>query len=153
MALTLGFSSPTPRTMTKQANIETSRAGRNRQQQVAGGDQCSAEHDGTLCADQAVGNPTAGQRRQVNAGVVQAIDRRGSLVIEAEAARRHRGDQEENENRPHAIEGESFPHLGEEQRGQPARVPEKRCGSNLSSGFALSLLRCLFLACRYFFFE
>ena len=57
----------------------------------------------------------------------QARARRQAPHHRADAARR-RGDQEEHEDRTHAIVGEPFPHLGEEQRGQPARVPEKRGG-------------------------
>ena len=70
-----------------------------------------------------------------------------------EAAGGDRGDQEQDEHGAHAVEGEPLPHLGEEQRGEATRMPEKSGSSTSGPGFALSLFCFLFLACRYFFFE
>ena len=109
----------------RQSNIEAARAARGREQGVAEGDGNTPGHHGTLRADQAVRDPAAGQRRQVNSRVVQAVNSRGGFVIQAESAVGHRVDEEQHQQGTHAVEGESLPHFGHEQRGEAARLTQE----------------------------
>jgi len=48
-----------------------------------------------------------------------------ALVLASEATRRQRGRHIEKEQGAHPVEAETLPHLGEEERGQPAGMPEE----------------------------
>ena len=54
--------------------------------------------------------------------------------VEAQAAGGERRRHEEDQQRAHAVVAEALPHLGEEERGQAARVAEERCDRRLSRG-------------------
>ena len=81
--------------------------------------------DGAPQSEQPVGDPAAGQRREVDARGVDADDRRRLAAIEAEAAVQQRGRHEEHQQRPQPVVREPLPHLREEQRRQAPRVAEE----------------------------
>ena len=54
---------------------------------------------------------------------VRAVHGTGVLVVEVE-----RVDHVQDEERPHPVVAEALPHLGEEERGEPARVTEEAAG-------------------------
>jgi hypothetical protein len=76
--------------------------------------------------NEALGDPAAGQCREVNARGVEPVDGGGRLVIEAEAAALHLVHHEQHEQRPHAVVAQPLPHLGEEQRVESARMAGSR---------------------------
>ena len=123
-----------------QAEIEHRGVRRQPQAETAEGDEDAAVQHGFLGADQPVGDPAAGQRDDVHRCGVEAVDRGRRLVVQAEAAARDGVDQEQHQQGAHAVEAEAFPHLGEEQRGEAARVAEKgltrRIVHGLSPGYA-----------------
>ena len=104
---------------------EERRRSRDHEHQVADRHERAACHDGALCADQPVRDPATRERRHEDGRGVQAIDGRGRPVVEPVAATRDGIDQEQHQQRTHAIERESLPHLREEERGEPARVAEE----------------------------
>ncbi len=83
-------------------------------------------------AQELVGEPPAGQRREVNAEGVELVEAVRIDLLPAEPRivvgravreRRFRArDQIEHEQRPHAVVAEPLPHLGDEQNPQPRRV-------------------------------
>ncbi len=88
-------------------------------------DDAAVEHRAPL-ADQPVGHPAAGQAGHVDHRRVEPVHSAGHAGVEAEAARGDRRRHEEDEQRAHAVIAETLPHLGEEERRQPARVSEER---------------------------
>ncbi len=66
---------------------------------------------------------------EIRAGDVETVDRVAGLVVDAETTAFDGADEEQHEDGPHAVVGESLPHLGEEERGESARMAEQ-----LSSG-------------------
>jgi hypothetical protein len=73
-------------------------------------------------AEQTIGDPAAGHREQIHAGGVDAVDRGRGLVVEPEAAGLDAGDHRQHQDRAHAVVAEALPHLGEEERGEAARM-------------------------------
>ena len=108
-----------------QADIKSPRARGHGQQRIAEGDGHAAREHGALRTDQPVRDPAAGQRCEIDPRGIQPVDRRGRLVVDAEAAVRDRGDQEKHQHGAHAVVGEPLPHFREEQRGEATRMPEK----------------------------
>ena len=102
---------------------------RCREHQVADRHEHTARDDGTLRSDQPVGDPAARQRRHEHGRRVEAVDRGGRLVVHSVAAVRHRVDEEEHQQGPHPVEGEAFPHLGEEKGRERAGVTEEGPGA------------------------
>ena len=98
---------------------------RDCEHEVAAHDDGAADEDRPLCPEQAIGDPATGQGREVDERRIDAIDRRGRLIVEAHTAAVHDlVGHEQDQQRPHAVVAEAFPHLGEEKRIQAARVPE-----------------------------
>ena len=108
-----------------ETEIEHRRIGGQPQAETAEGDEDAAVQHCLLGADQPVGDPAAGQRDDVDRGGVEPVDGGGRLVIETEAAARDGVDQEQHQQGAHAVVAEAFPHLGEEQRGEAARMAEE----------------------------
>ena len=90
------------------------------------GDQDAAVEHGAPLADQAIGDPAARQAGHVHHRRVQPVDRARDARLESQPARRDRRGHEEDEQHPHAVVAEALPHLGEEERRQPARMAEER---------------------------
>jgi hypothetical protein len=86
-------------------------------------DHDAADEDRALLPDQAIGDPAARNRQRVDAEGVEAVDRRGSLGVHAEAAARG-VRHEQHQQGAHSVIAEALPHLGEEQGREAARVPE-----------------------------
>ena len=74
-------------------------------------------------AEVTVGDEAAGDRQQVHGHRVVAVDACRFDRRQPEAARRHRRDDEQRQQRAHAVVGEALPQLGEEQRREAARLP------------------------------
>src|ERR1700691_6209688 len=89
-------------------------------------DHDAADQHRALTAEHAITDPAAGQAGQIGAPDVQAVDVRRGAIVESEAAVRHLVHQEQDQQRPHAIEAQALPHLREEHRDQPRRVAEDR---------------------------
>ena len=117
-----------------------------RHQEMAGGHEQGAEDDGARATQPAVGDESAGDRRQVNQPGVEAEDGGGQRHVgqrpvvdplEDGAERGEAGDildmtrqQElldhvEHQQRLHAVVREPLPSLREGEVAQPARVAEK----------------------------
>ncbi len=88
-------------------------------------DDAAVEHGAPL-ADQPVRHPPARQAGHVDHRRVEPVHRAGDAGLEAQATGRDRRRHEEDEQRAHAVIAEALPHLGEEERRQPARVAEER---------------------------
>jgi hypothetical protein len=99
--------------------------GRQADREMTEGDEHSAGPDRAPQAEPSVGDPAARQRREIDARGVDADDGRRGGPREAEAAASQRGGHVENEERTDPVVRESLPHLGEEQRGQAARMTEE----------------------------
>jgi len=122
---------------------EDTPAGGDRHDVVAAGDHDAADQNGPPGADQAVGDPPAGHRHQVDHRVVDAVDRVRATLGDAQA-RVVAGDrrcQIEDQDGPHAVEAETLPHLGEEEGREGPRMTEEpgvvtgfTCGRGVGDG-------------------
>src|SRR4029450_10410421 len=56
---------------------------------------------------------------------VGSVDHAGLRGIEGEAAGRERRRHEQDQDRPHPVEAEALPELGEEERREAARMAEE----------------------------
>ena len=94
------------------------------QREMAGGDDDAAEQRAPVCPSSRSATSRPGSRRPRRC---RCRCRRSSRarVGEAEPAGRHRRDHVEDEERAHAVIAEALPHLGEEQRGEAARMAEE----------------------------
>ena len=110
----------------QQARAERRDGRRDAEDQVTDRDEHAAGEDRVALAGQAVGDPAAGQRHQVDAGRVQSIDRRCGAVIQTEAALGHGRDQEQHQQGTHAVIGEAFPHLGHRQHPDATGMSRRR---------------------------
>ena len=97
----------------------------DRHAEVPARDQDPAPQHRAPLADEAVGDPSARQARQVHHRGVEAVHRAGRRGVEAETTGGGRRHHEEDQQRAHAVVAEALPHLGEEERGQAARVSEE----------------------------
>ncbi len=88
------------------------------------GHEQAAEDHGTPLPQEPVGQQAAEKRRHVDQRRVSAIHGVGVLVAVAQKALGHVEDQQG----PHAVEGEPLPHFGKEEREQPGRVAKHRGG-------------------------
>ena len=93
--------------------------------EVAAGDQDAAVQHRALRTDQAIRDPAAGQRRHVHHRRVEAVDGARGGRVEAQAAGGGGGGHEENQQGAHPVVAEALPHLGEEERGEAARMTEE----------------------------
>src|SRR5687768_3547283 len=105
------------------------------------GDETRADEDRTLKSQQAVGNPAAGKRCEINAEPVDADDRRRLAAIESPSAVGKRRRHEKNEEWTKTIVGEPLPHLGEEECGEADGMSEEA-----PSGTALNARRWLVMS-------
>ena len=96
------------------------------QREVAGRDDDAAQEHGLPLADDAVGDPAAGERERVNAEGVQAVDCTADLGAHREAARG--AGHVENQDRPHTVVAEAFPEFHGKQGHQAPGVAESRIG-------------------------
>ena len=108
-----------------QPQHEGAAAARNGEDHVSQRDQHSAPEHGGLRAQQPVGDPATGHRGNVDRRSVKAVDGRGRAVINAEAAMRHLVDQEQQQQRAHAVVAEALPQLGEEEGGKTGGMTEE----------------------------
>jgi hypothetical protein len=113
--------------------------------EMAKSHQGGAEDDGAPMAEDAVGEKAAEYWREINEPGIEAIDlRREGLDVEraeksfesvpqageadhlfGNAGLQHIFHHVKNEQRPHPVIGEAFPHLGREQEAEAARMPKK----------------------------
>ena len=98
----------------EETEIEPARSARRGEHRIAESDQRAADEHCLPRADQPVCDPASRQRGEVYPGGIESIDRRRGLVVDAESARGHGADQEQQQHGAHAVIGEAFPHLGEE---------------------------------------
>src|SRR3954454_8392459 len=106
---------------------ESEEEGRERgdgHREMAERDQHPTEKYRPVVADDAVGEPAAGNRRRVNRHRVEAVDRGRAARGESESAAGDRRDHEEDEESAHAVVAEALPHFCEEKRRETARVAE-----------------------------
>ena len=89
-------------------------------------DQDAAVEHGAPLADQAIGDPAARQAHHVHHRGVEPVDRAGRAVSKPSPPARPARGHEQDEQRAHAVVAEALPHLGEEQRGEAARMAEER---------------------------
>src|SRR5687768_1550583 len=92
---------------------------------MPGGDETRPDENRSLKSQQPVGNPAAGERREINAESVDADDRRCLAAIESPSADGKRRRHEKNEERTKTIVGEPLPHLGEEECGEADGMSEE----------------------------
>ena len=90
--------------------------------EVAARDDDAAVQDGAALTDQAVGDPAARQAGHVDHRRVEPVHRAGDARFPPEAAGCDRRRHEEDQQRAHAVIAEALPHLGQKERGQPARM-------------------------------
>ena len=96
-----------------------------RHAEVAGRDHDSAIQHRTPLPNQAVGHPSTWQSTHVHHRRVQTVHGAGDGRVEAETPCGGGGGHEEDEQSAHPVITEALPHLGEEERRQPARMPEE----------------------------
>ena len=97
------------------------------------------EH-GAMGAEVAVGDEAAGDRQHVDGHRVVAVDARRIDRGEAEPAAGDRGDDEQRQQRAHAVVGEALPQLGEEQGRKPAADgPARPAWPRAAAGAAISV--------------
>ena len=89
---------------------------------MSGGDDEAADKDRSPRPDEVVGDEPAEDAQHVARHDVVAVDRGGLLLVEAEAASRHRGDHEEHQEGAHPVVGEALPEFGEEEVTQSLGV-------------------------------
>ncbi len=99
---------------------------RHGQREMPQGDDAAADQHGVVRAEIAIGNVAAGNRQQVDGHRVVAVDARRLDGRQPKAARRHRRDDEQRQQRAHAVVGEALPQLRKEQRRQATRLPGKQ---------------------------
>ena len=124
-----------------------------RHHEMADRHQRSAKYHGAALAEHAIGQHAAKQRRQIDERGVEAVDVRGERLraeraedrfIEASERaepdhvagvfrQQHELHHVEHEQRAHPVIRKALPHLGGEQEGQAARVPEKLASAGRSS--------------------
>ena len=95
------------------------------QDEVSERDDDAADEDGAVLAEEAVGDQAAEDRGAPGGACVGPVNRGCVSVRESEAALGGGRDHVEDEEGAHAVVAEALPHLGEKQRGQPARVPRE----------------------------
>src|SRR5688572_29161207 len=88
-------------------------------------DQDAAVEHAAVLADHAVGDDSTNNGCAPRRTRIRSVERGPLGVGEAEPAVGGRGDHVEQEERTHTVVAEAFPHLGEEERGQPTRMPEE----------------------------
>jgi len=100
---------------------------RRGQREVAYRDDHAPAEDSFSLSPKVVGHPPAGQCEQVHHRRVQPEKgpRHGIAESQTGISPVHRGDHEQDQERTHSVVGEALPHLGEEQGGQPSRLPEE----------------------------
>ena len=79
------------------------------------GDDEAADKHRSPRPDEVVGDEPAEDAQHVACHAVVAVDRGGLLLVEAEAASRHRGVHEKHQEGAHPIVREALPKLGEEE--------------------------------------
>jgi hypothetical protein len=113
---------------------------------MAARDDDAADEDRAGCAQESIGDPSAGHRRHVDEHRVGAIQRRRIDRRESQSSLRCGGDHEEHQDRSHPVVAESLPHLGEEQGGQAGRMSRPYFGivadDDRGSGFKLHRRSC-----------
>ena len=96
--------------------------GIERQQVMPGGDDESADENRAPGTDKVVCKVASEDAHHVARHGVVAVNLRGQTLIHPHPAHRQGSEHEQQENRPHAVVGKPFPHLGVEQHAQPAGV-------------------------------
>ena len=79
------------------------------------GDDKAADKDRSPCPDEVIGDEPAEDAEHVARHDVVTVDRGGLLLVEAQAAGRHRGDHEEHQEGAHPVVREALPEFGEEE--------------------------------------
>ena len=127
MAEMFGLSSPVPMTMRMRPrkNVGCAKTADSAIERWPSAMKHAARPDRAPQSEPAVGDPSAGQRREVDAGRVDADDGRRGRASEAEPTARERRRHEEDEERADPVVREPLPHLGEEQRRETARMAEE----------------------------
>ena len=100
---------------------------RNGEREVADRNDGAAPEHRAAQAEQPVRDPSARQRDDIHGRGVEAVNRGRRHVVQAHAAGGDGVGHEQHENGAHAVVAEALPHLGEEERRQPARMPEPVC--------------------------
>ncbi len=95
---------------------------RQRQREVTQHDDRAGDGDGLAGAEDTVGEPAAREGEQVHEREVDRVDRGRGGRTHVQTARSH---QVQREQSPHAVVGETLPHLGHEESGQSAGVAEE----------------------------
>ena len=124
MALMFGLSRPTPRTITSRP-MKNSFVLPAASEPLPSMISTPPQNDRALLTDQPVRDPSAQQRQQVRGRDVQAVNRAGGLVVDAESAVGDRACHEQDQDRAHPVVGEPLPHLRHEQRRESARMTEE----------------------------
>ena len=89
---------------------------------MAARDDDAADEHRTPRAQIFIREPSADERRPINARSIGAHNQARVLLIESKSAFGERLRHVQKENRLHSVEAEAFPHLCKKERGQPARV-------------------------------
>ena len=102
--------------------------------EMAEGDDAAAPEDGAAGADEIIRDESAQNAEQVAAHGVGAVDGGGALVGEPQPALGDSEGHEQHEQRPHPIEAETLPHLGEKQRREAAWLAADPAGGQRIEG-------------------
>jgi hypothetical protein len=92
---------------------------------VAARDQDAAVQHRAPLSDQSVRDPATGEGQSPDAEGIESVDRTGGRGVEAKPTRERRCRHEQDEERPHAVVAEAFPHLREKECGKAAGVSEE----------------------------
>ena len=104
-----------------EAEVEHFDRGRG-EAEVADGDAGAAVDYGLALAEEAVGEPAAGDAHQIDERDDHAVDGGAFAFVELQAGG---GDHVEQQERAHAVVAEALPHFGEEEGGQAPGVAEE----------------------------
>src|ERR1019366_7824995 len=87
-------------------------------------DDDAADQYGALAAEQPIADPAAGETGDIGAADIEAVNRGRGTHIEPEATLRHAVDQEQHQQRAHAVEAQPLPHLEKKERRQTGSMTE-----------------------------
>src|SRR5262249_3189514 len=103
----------------REARIQERQAG-ERQREMAERDDDAADEHAAVLAEPRVGDQSAEDRREPDAGDVRRVGRAGVGIGEGQRLR-----QVQDQEAAHPVVAEALPHLGEEERSEAARVTEE----------------------------
>ena len=100
------------------------------QREMPGGDDDAADEHAAVLAEKTIRGHAAENGGAPHAAGVGPVDRRRARIGKSQSAGGRRRRHIQDQKCAHAVVAEALPHLGEEERRQPARVAEERVVGN-----------------------